>query len=248
LQASANKPSVAAFAGDNPTLDYTPAGEPVVYSPIFTTLVTDGLIPNLFSLAIERDVTGQSGYLAFGGLPPVSYTGDFASTPILITNFEQFQNIFAFYTINIDSIQLHGEPLPNTGGPSNPYIVDSGTTLNYFPTSAANAFNAAFDPPAVFSDTDGFYYVDCNAKKPALDIIIGGTKFDTNPLDLILYLYTDANGKDVCQSGVNDGGSVPGQPQILGSTFLKNVVAVFDVGAGEMRFAAHEHYVSNDPY
>ena len=29
---------------------------------------------------------------------------------------------------------------------------------------------------------------------------------------------------------------------VLGDVFLKNVLAVFDVGAGEMRFAAREDY------
>ncbi len=33
-----------------------------------------------------------------------------------------------------------------------------------------------------------------------------------------------------------------GPPAILGDTFLKNVVAVFDVGASEMRFAPHVNY------
>jgi hypothetical protein len=215
-------------------------------------MVSDGLVPDLFSLAILRDVSGPSGYLAFGGLPPLSYTGDFTSTPILLTTFSKAGQNFAqplYYTINIDSVLLHGKPLPGSGGPGVQYIVDSGTTLNYFPTSAANAFNAAFNPPAVYSATDGVYYVDCNAKKPALDIVIAGTKFDTNPLDVILFAGTDANGKDVCVSGVGDGGGDPTEDiYVLGDTFQKNVISVFDVGAAQMRFAAREHYPSNDLY
>jgi aspergillopepsin I len=35
---------------------------------------------------------------------------------------------------------------------------------------------------------------------------------------------------------------------ILGDTFQKNVVSVFDVGAVELRFAAREFCPSNDPY
>jgi hypothetical protein len=126
---------------------------------------------------------------------------------------------------------------------------DSGTTLNYFPTTVSQAFNAAFNPPAIYSETDGVYYVDCNASKPALDIVIGGTKFDTNPLDLILFQGLDANGNDVCITGVSDGGDDASVDfYILGDTFQKNVVSVFDVGAAELRLAAREHYTSNDPY
>jgi hypothetical protein len=245
----ANFLSTGAYAGTNPTLDNAPAGEQIVYSPIFDTLVADGLIPDLFSLAILRDVSGPSGYLSLGGLPPITFNETFISTPILITSIQDYPKTYDFYTINIDSVLLHGKPLPGSGGSGIQYIVDSGTTLNYFPTSVANAFNAAFEPPAVYSEDLGAYLVDCNAKKPALDILIGGTRFDTNPLDLILLAGTDENGNDYCISGVDDGGSDPTTDvYILGDTFQKNVVSVFDLGAAEMRFAAREHYPSNDPY
>lgn len=127
--------------------------------------------------------------------------------------------------------------------------MDSGTTLNYYPTPFADAVNAAFDPPAVYSEEDGAYIVHCNAKAPSHGITIGGTTFYINPLDMILLAGTDANGKNVCISGVDDGGDEPGVDVfILGDTFQKNVVSVFDVGAAEMRFAAREFYPSNDPY
>jgi hypothetical protein len=241
--------STSAYAGTNPHADNSATGEQIVYSPIFDTIVTDGKSSDLFSLAILRDVSGPSGYLSFGGLPPVTFTENFTSTPILITTITGYPVTYDFYTINIDSVLLHGKPLPGSGGPGIQYIVDSGTTLNYFPTSAADAFNAAFDPPAVYNADEGVYIVACNASKPALDIVIAGTKFDTNPLDLILLAGTDANGNDQCISGVADGGSDPGSDvYILGDTFQKNVVTVFDVGAAVLRFAPHEHYVSNDPF
>jgi Eukaryotic aspartyl protease len=243
-------PSTSAYAGTDPSLDGTPAAPWIPYSPIFDTMVSDGLIPDLFSLAILRDVSGPSGYLAFGGLPPVSFKGNFTNTPILLTQFDQGGQHFAlplFYTINIDSVLLHGKPLPGSGGPGVQYLLDSGTTLNYFPTSVANAFNAAFNPPAVYSPSEGVYYVDCKAKKPAFDIVIAGTNFNINPLDVILFFGTDTNGKDICISGVGDGG-VDQSVYVLGDTFLKNVIAVFDVGAAQMAFAAREHYPSNDLY
>lgn len=119
--------STAAWAGTNPALDGTPTGEPVIYNPIFTTMVSDGLIPNLFSLAIERDISGPSGYLAFGGLPPVSFDGSFTSTPILVTTFLNFPVTYLFYTINIDSVLLHGKPAPGSGGPGIQYVVSTTT-------------------------------------------------------------------------------------------------------------------------
>jgi hypothetical protein len=115
--------STSAYAGTNPSLDGPPPAEPIIYSPIFTTMVSDGLVPDLFSLAIERDISGASGYLAFGGLPPVSVDGPFTSTPILATTFSGYPPTYFFYTINIDSILLHGKPFSSTGGSGVQYIV-----------------------------------------------------------------------------------------------------------------------------
>jgi dihydroxyacetone kinase DhaKLM complex PTS-EIIA-like component DhaM len=40
-----------------------------------------------------------------------------------------------------------------------------------------------------------------------------------------------------CITGIDDGGALgTGELYILGDIFLKNVVAVYDVGAAEMRF------------
>ena len=143
---------------------------------------------------------------------------------------------------------MNGRTVSGSGG-NIQYIVDSGTTLNYFPTAVADAVNAAFVPPAVYSDDEGAYVVDCKAKAPSLGIKISGTIFWTNPLDMILLAGTDENGNDVCISGIDDGGSDTAEDvYILGDTFQKNVMSVFDIGAVELRFAAREFYSSNGPY
>lgn len=109
--------------------------------------------------------------------------------------------------------------------------------------------NDAFDPPAVYSDDEGAYIVDCDATPPTHGITIGGTTFIINPLDMILYAGTDDDGNDVCITGIDDGGDDSSDDlYILGDTFQKNVVTVFDVGAVELKFAPHEDYTSNDTY
>jgi Eukaryotic aspartyl protease len=207
-------------------------------------MYTDKLVAPLFSLAILRDISGPSGYLSLGGTPPVHWVGDFTSTPILITSITGYPKTYDFYTIKVDSIKLGSKTLPGAT-----YIVDSGTTLNYVPTSIANEINNAFSPPAVYNAEDGSYIVDCKAKAPSLGVTIAGKVFYTNPLDMILLAGTDANGNDICISGVDDGGDdATADVYILGDVFQKNVVSVFDIGATEMRFAAREFYPSNDPY
>jgi hypothetical protein len=232
-------------------VDNTTAAEQIVYSPMLETLYKNGKIAPLFSLAILRDISGPSGYLALGGLPPVNFTEGFTSTPILITTIQGYPYTYDFYTINIEGATLNGKMISGSAsqqGQKIQYIVDSGTTLNYFPTPVANAINAAFNPPAIFSDDYGAYVVDCNATAPSMGINIGGTVFYHNKLDMILLAGTDDNGNEICISGVDDGGDdLATDVFILGDTFQKNVVTVFDIGAFEMRFAAREFYPSNDP-
>lgn len=65
---------------------------------------------------------------------------------------------------------------------------------------------------------------------------------------MILLAGTDEDGNAVCISGIDDGGSDAEEDvYILGDVFQKNVVTVFDIGAGVLRFAAREYYPSNDP-
>jgi Eukaryotic aspartyl protease len=57
---------------------------------------------------------------------------------------------------------------------------------------------------------------------------------------------TSKEGEAVCSIGFFDGGT-DSVLYILGDTFQRNVVSVFDVGAVEMRFAPREFYPNNDP-
>ncbi|KAJ5081059.1 acid protease [Penicillium angulare] len=219
-----------------------------VYDPIFTSMYKQGLVDSYFSLAISRNVSGDAGYLTLGGLPPIDFNETWASTDIIVTNVADYDKGMDFYTINIDGLKMNGKTLKKSGGKKNQYMVDSGTTLNYYPTTAANELANAFHPKATRNE-DGTYEVDCDAKAPSHAITIDGTTFNINPLDMILYNGEDDDGNVVCQTGfVDNQESASEDVFILGDTFLKNVVAVFDVGASEMLFAPNEQYNNNDIY
>jgi len=66
--------------------------------------------------------------------------------------------------------ELNGAAVSKSGGSAVEYIVDSGTTLNYVPTSVADAINAAFSPAATYSSSEGAYVVSCTAKAPAVNV------------------------------------------------------------------------------
>ena len=247
-------PSItSAYQGTDPTQD---SGlKQLQYNPIFTTMVVDELVKPVFSLAIERGDFG--GYLTLGGLPPVTFVHRFAHTPIQILTLKAYGLLtqYSFYTITTDGfrypgseqIKLRWSTSPNSmkqhasvtgfqvNQPSNitsfQVVVDSGTTLIYLPTDLADDINSKFSPPA--GNDFGVYAVDCDAKIPQFAVVIGGQNFWINPRDMIL------NDDGTCFSGIADGGT---GPYILGDVFFKNVIAVFDVGAAEMRFAPREFY------
>lgn len=102
------------------------------------------------------------------------------------------------------------------------------------PVELAAAVNALYNPPATFAN--GIYYTACNATVPEFGVTIGGRTFWINPADMLLRNMPDSLGD--CLTTIVPGG--PSGPYILGAVFLQNVLAVFDVGAAEMRFAARE--------
>ena len=99
------------------------------------------------------------------------------------------------------------------------------------------------DPPAVFSPDKQLYITTCNATTPEMGITISGKTFHINRADMFLPAHQDS----LCATTITVGFPVPKKiyPDgfyAFGDAFLKNVVAVFDVGAGEMQFAPHSNY------
>jgi hypothetical protein len=110
--------------------------------------------------------------------------------------------------------------------------------VNLFPTNVADAFHAAFDPPAVYNPNYGLYLVPCKATPPCLGVRISGTTFWTNKLDLTQLFSDDGLGNQLCFTKILRAADfLPDGIFILADPFLTNVVAVFDIGAAEMRFA-----------
>lgn len=77
------------------------------------------------------------------------------------------------------------------------------TNLTLLPaTQVADAFAAAFDPPAVKDEDEGVYIVVCSATVPEFTVNIGGVEFTVDPADNLLPLgIQDDEGNDLCASG-----------------------------------------------
>lgn len=233
-----------AFTGTNFAADTV--SNQVAYDPLFTKMYVEGQVPQIFSLALERDGTGQ---LAIGGTPDVQFTPVFASSPIQILTTSGAalgKTFYTFYTITTNGFEYQsaqsnwntGAWLTYFGNPNDPtqvqVLIDSGTTVNYLPQTIADAVNKLFEPAATYNSQTGYYSVPCNAKAPEFGVKIAQETFYVNPQDMIIEL-----SPNTCISGVTTTGT--GGNSILGQAFLKNVLAIFDVGATEMRFAAREY-------
>lgn len=217
------------FSGSDPALDND--SKAVAYSPLFTSMYTQGLVAPVFSLAIERGEQ-LGGLLALGGLPPIQHSPYFACAPFqkrIVRG--QANTAYEYYYIALDGLTYgnHTEKVDFQAD------IDSGTSLIFLPSETAYTINKLFDPPAFIDGARGEFVVNCAAKAPRFGISIAGHTFYVNPQDLVI---KTEDGD--CITGITEAGY--GRPAVLGDVFLKNVLAVFDVGASEMRFAAREFY------
>ncbi|TDZ38561.1 putative aspartic-type endopeptidase [Colletotrichum spinosum] len=226
-------PSItSAFTGD--ISEHRPAFQ-VPYQPFFTSMVQQGLSADSFSVALVRN---SSGVIAWGGRTGEPISGPVAYTDLIITaiNVERPSSAwqYSYYTILVDGIRYGSI----TDMKKYPYIVDTGTTLMYVPPPVAAGIADSFSPSAVYLFQYGGYFAPCDAVAPALAVIIAGVEFKINPVDLVYRnLRDELTG--YCQLGISTGST---GPYVLGSVFLHNVEAYFDVGAAQMRFYGRDTY------
>ncbi len=193
-----------------------------------------------FSLAISRDQSKDKngGWITFGDIPDlaapdVNVTSSFAKRPLEIAK-DWNDTALSLYAITVDGFaysnetHVHADPVA-----LQQFLVDSGAPTCTFPTAEAAAFNAMFDPPAVLNG--GNYDVKCTATPPKLVFVIDSVPFAINPVDLVVDL-----GGNHCISGVQTFGQ---GIQILGDPFLKNVLAVFDIGNSQMKYVCSRGFL-----
>ncbi|KAI6471766.1 hypothetical protein MCOR17_003071 [Pyricularia oryzae] len=206
------------------------------YDPVAISISKQTREP-IFSLALHRDESDS--FIAFGGVPPQAKTiGPWATTPI-----EKLQRSgggepdYYFYTVGVDQILMNNTRLSLRADNLPGFIVDSGTTLNYFPFEIAAAVNDLFVPPAILDSSQGAWFVPCTgATAPSLGITLGGTTLWTDPSSMILSEVKNAQG--LCATGIS---ATDAFPYILGDTFMQNIVTVFDLGVKmEIRYAQRD--------
>ncbi|KAJ0114092.1 hypothetical protein J7T55_007926 [Diaporthe amygdali] len=217
------------------------------YDPWFTNAVKQNLTQPVFSLAL--DIHG-GGLLALGGSADVPTKGDYVSTPILMINLnaeERAKDEFTYYTIIAEDYLIAGQSFANltstsniTAGQGFPVIVDSGYSTNILPPSLIRALHSAFKNPPELIEMQGtsLFAAPCDAEVPSFGIQIGGHVFEQTAQEiLVASANATVNGTAFCALGSQPGVEQAGA---LGITFLSSVIAVFDIGASEMRFVQRD--------
>ena len=172
--------------------------------------------------------------------------GDFITVHVEVTkavpaSFTNGTGKISEWTLTVEAVQWNGQ----TKTAPFQAVVDTGNWLNVIPEPLATKINAEFDPPAgAFDTVSGYYPVKCDATPPSnIGIQINGHMFSIDSRDMI---WRDWDGQ--CYSGVATLLSELGVTlYFLGDAFLKNVVAVFDFGKDEMRFAQRVEQNSTSP-
>jgi hypothetical protein len=226
-----------------------------------------------FSLALRRPTPSQpsaGGLLAIGGIPNIPIDNRWVQAPVQPI----IQGVYAYYSINIDGFDISPPtastttltPMPSSA--ANPYvastqnvIVDSGTSLNYFPDAVAAYIASQFVPPARYDANYNTYLVPCTARAPRVGVKIAGQSYFMSQEDLMNSGPGAIGGSG---AGARAGECVlavqnsQGGYSVLGDAWLKNVLVVFVVknatdvgrggsdkngdGAGSLRIVGREVY------
>ncbi|KAI0157746.1 aspartic peptidase domain-containing protein [Xylariaceae sp. FL1272] len=218
----------AAFTGNDPSNDSI--SNMLNYAPLMETMGTSKAASPVLSFAMSRD--NDRSFIAFGGVPPVK-AGEYTTVPIEKGTLNTGKEDYYYYDIKIDAISWSSTTTNKSVSDLPNMLVDSGTTINLFPSDIATAINAAYSPPGQ-QETTEVWTVPCNATPPVLDIVIGGKPVRTHSTSMILP-ETEDGGSGRCISGI--GAGQPGS-FILGDTLMQEIVAVFDVSEKmELKFA-----------
>lgn len=121
-----------------------------------------------------------------------------------------------------------------------PVIVDSGYSTNILPPSLIKILYGALEAPPELVEIEGatLFAAPCDAEVPSFGIQIGGHVFEQSAQEVLIpTANVTVNGTSYCALGSQPGIEEAGA---LGISFLSSVVAVFDIGASEMRFAQRE--------
>lgn len=200
------------------------------YENLPLRLVSEGIINTpAYSLWLN-DINSEDGNVLFGGVDHDKYTGDLVSLDVQIGSSKASQP----YSLLVEFTALEYSDSSGDQSLLNSTInalLDSGTSLTYFPTSLADSVLSAFD--SSYSSSLGYYVTSCSSSG-SLNYTFGDSVTIQVPFSSLLLPITDrrgksaqlSNGKAACAIGI-----LPSSYKfaLLGDTFLRSAYVVFDL-------------------
>lgn len=165
-----------------------------------------------------------------------------------LVNETRAETNFTYYTIIAEDYVINGLSVSKLSAAADapvasgfPVIVDSGYSTNVLPPSLVTLFYDAFDEPprpVEFRGTGSMFAAPCESDVPSVGVQIGGRVLEmARGSILVSRVNATVDGVAMCGLGIQPGIERAGA---LGDPFLSSVVAVFDVGSSEMRFAQRD--------
>eukprot|EP01113_Clastostelium_recurvatum_P049687 TRINITY_DN924_c0_g1_i1.p1 TRINITY_DN924_c0_g1~~TRINITY_DN924_c0_g1_i1.p1 ORF type:complete len:461 (-),score=151.43 TRINITY_DN924_c0_g1_i1:24-1382(-) len=206
---------------------------PNCVAPVFDVLVQSTGVPNIFAMLIDYN---NGGTLTLGGVDESLYTGEVHYVPV--TN-------RAFWAVTLRDIQVEGTSVVSNSAAFGLTIVDSGTSLTYFPQSVYNSIKNHFQVryaslPLVNGANTLWKGSDyCLVRRsllglfPTIQFVFDGVTIRMTP-DNYLYQSRSADGTTIFCLGLNPTTS---GHTILGDTFMRGLYVIFDKESNQVGFA-----------
>ncbi|KAI8150369.1 aspartic peptidase domain-containing protein [Fennellomyces sp. T-0311] len=244
------------------------AGEPE-YNPFVFNLVQQKLISQpIFSVYMNSAAEeGWVGEVIFGGVDDTKYTGDLTYLPVaqLATSHNPLDSLlgsssdaYYYWMVYGQGIGLENSQTSGSNGVSFdstvPFIIDTGTTLTYFPDDVANQVAAGLVGVGNYQldRQSQVLMCDCSAGNSgaSLQLQMSSSKdVSSNPVTLTvpaseLVIPLDAislQDATYCMLGIAPVGSSNTNMFLVGDSVLRSAYLVFDMGENRIGFAAAQN-------
>ncbi|CAO3586456.1 unnamed protein product [Absidia cylindrospora] len=257
-----------------------------LYNPVAFNMVQQRIIANpIFSIYMNKESEpGWAGEVIFGGVDESKFTGDLVYLPVAPFSDSSSSSSGSSGSLSTKPsyyywmVYAQGIAVKNTGsddtdqtyslggnGKTNnnslgTFILDTGTTLTYFPQPIAQSIISAVAGGIggyQFDDRSQIYYIDCAQASSSATVELQmsqSSQVSSHPVtlsvpvsDLVIPLDGDTADKALlCMFGIapmqnspsKGGGGIGSNMFLIGDSFLRSAYLVFDMGQNRVGLAA----------
>lgn len=203
--------------------------DPYTYPNLPVVLKNNGVIETVAYCLYLDSADASEGSILFGGVDKNKYSDDLYTIPI-INIYENYPKPISI-TVTLQGLGISSSVNDETITASQiPVLLDSGTTLTYFPSSYVALIAEALGATYVSS---GFYELDCPSADDDREFVFDFGGFHiTAPLSS--FIIKPDSPQDICLLGVV---AQSGSSGILGDLFLTHAYVVYDLENYEVSIA-----------